>query len=127
MTVKFTLDEYNIVEECDFDLVVNKKAISIRSARSKVINHLSSNQKGDFGVLIKSHSVLKKLNDLLSLKNVKPIEIVRPRLLLAKVIGFQPPNWLNNKIISKIDKNKNTSNLSSAIRLYVLNHLKDQL
>ena len=102
MTVKFTLDEYNIVEECDFDLVVNKKAISIRSARSKVINHLSSNQKGDFGVLIKSHSVLKKLNDLLSLKNVKPIEIVRPRLLLAKVIGFQPPNWLNNKIISKL-------------------------
>ena len=32
-----------------------------------------------------------------------------------------------DKIISKIDKAKNTSNLSSAIRLYVLNHLKDQL
>ena len=32
-----------------------------------------------------------------------------------------------DKIISKIDKTKNTSNLSSAIRLYVLNHLKDQL
>ena len=32
-----------------------------------------------------------------------------------------------DKIISKIDKMKNTSNLSSAIRLYVLNRLKDQL
>ena len=32
-----------------------------------------------------------------------------------------------DKIISKIDKMKNTSNLSSAIRLYVLNHLKGQL
>ena len=32
-----------------------------------------------------------------------------------------------DKIISKIDKTKNTSNLSSAIRLYVLNHLKGQL
>ena len=36
---------------------------------------------------------------------------------------------LNNKsisgIISDIDKNKETQNLSSAIRLYVLNHLKN--
>ena len=36
-------------------------------------------------------------------------------------------NTTPDRIISKIDKNKNTSNLSSAIRLYVLNHLKDQL
>ena len=36
-------------------------------------------------------------------------------------------NTTPDKIISKIDKIKNTSNLSSAIRLYVLNHLKDQL
>ena len=36
-------------------------------------------------------------------------------------------NTTPDKIISKIDKNKNTSNLSSAIRLYVLNHLKGQL
>ena len=36
-------------------------------------------------------------------------------------------NTSPDKIISKIDKNKNTSNLSSAIRLHVLNHLKDQL
>ena len=37
---------------------------------------------------------------------------------------------LNNKsisgIISDIDKNKKTQNLSSAIRLYVLNHLKNK-
>ncbi|MBL6861676.1 ribbon-helix-helix domain-containing protein [Pelagibacterales bacterium] len=37
---------------------------------------------------------------------------------------------LNNKsisgIISDIDKNKETQNLSSAIRLYVLNHLKNK-
>ncbi len=37
---------------------------------------------------------------------------------------------LNNKsisgIISYIDKNKETQNLSSAIRLYVLNHLKNK-
>ena len=36
-------------------------------------------------------------------------------------------NTTPDKIISKIDKAKNTSNLSSAIRLYVLNHLKGQL
>ena len=36
-------------------------------------------------------------------------------------------NTTPGKIISKIDKTKNTSNLSSAIRLYVLNHLKGQL
>ena len=36
-------------------------------------------------------------------------------------------NTTPDKIISKIDKAKSTSNLSSAIRLYVLNHLKDQL
>ena len=36
-------------------------------------------------------------------------------------------NTSPDKIISKIDKMKNTSNLSSAIRLYVLNHLKGQL
>ena len=36
-------------------------------------------------------------------------------------------NTTPDKIISKIDKPKNTSNLSSAIRLYVLNHLKGQL
>ncbi len=36
-------------------------------------------------------------------------------------------NTTPDKIISQIDKTKNTSNLSSAIRLYVLNHLKDQL
>ena len=36
-------------------------------------------------------------------------------------------NTTPDKIISKIDKIKNTSNLSSAIRLYVLNHLKGQL
>ena len=36
-------------------------------------------------------------------------------------------NTTPDTIISKIDKMKNTSNLSSAIRLYVLNHLKDQL
>ncbi len=36
-------------------------------------------------------------------------------------------NTTPDKIISKIDKMKNTSNLSSAIRLYVLNHLKGQL
>ena len=36
-------------------------------------------------------------------------------------------NTTPDKIISKIDKNKSTSNLSSAIRLYVLNHLKGQL
>ena len=36
-------------------------------------------------------------------------------------------NTTPDKIISKIDKTKSTSNLSSAIRLYVLNHLKDQL
>ena len=36
-------------------------------------------------------------------------------------------NTTPDKIISKIDKTKNTSNLSSAIRLYVLNHLKGQL
>lgn len=37
---------------------------------------------------------------------------------------------LDNKsisgIISDIDKNKETQNLSSAIRLYVLNHLKNK-
>ena len=37
---------------------------------------------------------------------------------------------LNNKsiseIVSDIDKNKETQNLSSAIRLYVLNHLKNK-
>ena len=37
---------------------------------------------------------------------------------------------LNNKsiseIISDVDKNKVTQNLSSAIRLYVLNHLKNK-
>ena len=37
---------------------------------------------------------------------------------------------LNNKsisgMISDIDKNKETQNLSSAIRLYVLNHLKNK-
>lgn len=37
---------------------------------------------------------------------------------------------LNNKsisgIISDIDRNKETQNLSSAIRLYVLNHLKNK-
>jgi hypothetical protein len=103
MTVKLSFDEYNILEDCDFDLVVNKKATSIRSARSQIINHLSSDQKGEFGVLIKSNSVLKKLNDLLSLKNVKAIEIIRPRLLLAEKIGFQPPNWLNNNVISKLN------------------------
>tara|TARA_Y100000992_G_scaffold202319_1_gene138013 strand:- start:266 stop:481 length:216 start_codon:yes stop_codon:yes gene_type:complete len=36
-------------------------------------------------------------------------------------------NTTPDKIISTIDKNKNTSNLSSAIRLYILNHLKSQL
>ena len=36
-------------------------------------------------------------------------------------------NTTPDRIISKIDKNKTTSNLSSAIRLYVLNHIKDQL
>ena len=36
-------------------------------------------------------------------------------------------NTTPDKIISKIDKTKNTSNFSSAIRLYVLNHLKGQL
>ena len=36
-------------------------------------------------------------------------------------------NTTPDKIISQIDKTKNTSNLSSAIRLYVLNHLKGQL
>ena len=36
-------------------------------------------------------------------------------------------NTTPDKIISKIDKNKSTSNLSSAIRLYVLNNLKGQL
>tara|TARA_Y100000816_G_C26080208_1_gene569226 strand:- start:1118 stop:1333 length:216 start_codon:yes stop_codon:yes gene_type:complete len=36
-------------------------------------------------------------------------------------------NTTPDKIISKIDKKKNTSNLSSAIRLYILNHLKNQL
>ena len=36
-------------------------------------------------------------------------------------------NTTPDKIISKIDKIKSTSNLSSAIRLYVLNHLKGQL
>ena len=36
-------------------------------------------------------------------------------------------NTTPDKIISKIDKMKNTSNLSSAIRLYVLNHLKGRL
>ena len=36
-------------------------------------------------------------------------------------------NTTPDKIISKIDETKNTSNLSSAIRLYVLNHLKGQL
>ena len=36
-------------------------------------------------------------------------------------------NTTPDKIILKIDKTKNTSNLSSAIRLYVLNHLKGQL
>ena len=36
-------------------------------------------------------------------------------------------NTTPDKIISTIDKMKNTSNLSSAIRLYVLNHLKGQL
>ena len=36
-------------------------------------------------------------------------------------------NTTPDKIISKIDKTMNTSNLSSAIRLYVLNHLKGQL
>ena len=43
-------------------------------------------------------------------------------LLLSKKENTTP-----DKIISKIDKMKSTSNLSSAIRLYVLNHLKGQL
>lgn len=30
-----------------------------------------------------------------------------------------------SRIVSNVDKNKKTQNLSSAIRLYVLNHLKN--
>ena len=35
-------------------------------------------------------------------------------------------NTTPDRLISEIDQKKSTSNLSSAIRLYVLNHLKNQ-
>ena len=35
-------------------------------------------------------------------------------------------NTTPDQLISEIDKKKTTSNLSSAIRLYILNHLKNQ-
>lgn len=42
---------------------------------------------------------------------------------LKKISEIQ--NISSDQLISKIDQDKSTSNLSSAIRLYVLNHLKN--
>ena len=41
---------------------------------------------------------------------------------LKKISELQ--NISSDQLISKIDQNKSTSNLSSAIRLYILNHIK---
>ena len=77
---------------------------------------------------------MKKFDNYRVSLNKNSYEIYIGRDLLKSLNKFIPKKnkytkiiVVTDKIISKIDKTKNTSNLSSAIRLYVLNHLKGQL
>ena len=68
-------------------------------------------------MLIKKSITIKKHRTSLSLEKEFWDEIVA----LSKQNNTTP-----DRLISDIDQKKTTSNLSSAIRLYVLNHLKNQ-
>lgn len=125
MNVKISLDEYGILNECEFDIVIKKSASSISSARKEIVKYLSSNNSGQLFVLIKSRSVLTRISDLLSLNNVSSLYESNPRAAFEEKVGFSIPSWLDNNVISAL--NILDFNLEGIREEFLLNDLLNKI
>lgn len=103
MSVKFVFDEFNLSSDEDFDIVVNSKFSSVASARSSIVQFLASGESRNLLVLLKSRAVLNRIEDLLASKGVAPLQTLNPRQLLNDKLGFEPPPWLFDSAIAKLN------------------------
>jgi hypothetical protein len=103
MSVKFVFDEFNLSSHNDFDIIITGNLSSVSSARSQIVQFLSNGESSQLSVLLKSHAVLKRIDDLLTIKGVEPLQVLNPRQLLTAKLGFQPPVWLFDLAIAKLN------------------------
>lgn len=103
MSVKFVFDEFNLSSHDDFDIIITGNLSSVSSARTQIVQFLSNDDGSQLSVLLKSHAVLKRIDDLLTIKGVEPLQVLNPRQLLSAKLGFQPPIWLYDSAIAKLN------------------------
>ncbi|GAA6185580.1 PglZ domain-containing protein [Aliiglaciecola sp. NS0011-25] len=103
MSVKFVFDEFNLSSHDDFDIIITSNLSSVSAARTQIVQFLSNDNSSQLSVLLKSHAVLKRIDDLLTTKGVEPLQILNPRQLLSAKLGFQPPVWLYDSAIAKLN------------------------
>jgi hypothetical protein len=103
MSVKFVFDEFNLSSHNDFDIIITGNLSSVSSARTQIVQFLSNGGSSQLSVLLKSHAVLKRIVDLLTIKGVEPLQVLNPRQLLTAKLGFQPPVWLFDSAIAKLN------------------------
>jgi hypothetical protein len=103
MSVKFVFDEFNLSSHDDFDIVITGNLSSVSSARAKIVQFLSNGESSQLSVLLKSHAVLKRIEDILTTKGVEPLHTLNPRQLLSAKLGFEAPVWLFDSAIAKLN------------------------
>ena len=107
MSVTFVFDEFNLSSHDDFDIVITGNLSSVSSARTQIVQFLSNSDDAQLNVLLRSHAVLKRMDDLLTINGVKPLKVLNPRQLLSEKLGFQIPVWLCDSAIARLNLLKN--------------------
>lgn len=103
MSVTFFFDEFNLSNHDDFDIVITGNLSSVSSARTQIVQFLSNGDDVQLNVLLRSHAILKRIDDLLNINGVEPLKVLNPRQLLSSKLGFQTPLWLCDSAIVKLN------------------------
>jgi len=101
MAVLFILDPFGIDNEDA--LCVESSEQAINSARKQLDQHLEASSENLLRVRINSPALFKRFSDYDGMNGVLSTQQLLPRVLLAKALKTELPNWLSDELIVSLD------------------------
>ncbi|WP_318523252.1 hypothetical protein [Photobacterium leiognathi] len=102
MTIEFIVDPYSICRD-SFELVIKHDLASVREARLRINENLTSGCIRNLRIRIVHESLLRLFSDYLGIDGVKVTFTPSPRTQITDVIKCTLPDWVTEDIIIRSD------------------------
>jgi len=112
MAVIFIIDRFGIDNEDA--LIVEISELAINNARKKIDQHLEVANQNLLRIRLNSHALFKRFSDYEGLNGVLPTQQLLPRVLLAKTLKIELPEWLSDELIVNLDLLNNIQTLETS-------------